>query len=208
MTDEDPQRRHDDAWTLVLERHVGRPPPGDPPSGGGVRVPRAWLVAAGVAGVLLVAAVGVLAALAVVNHGRADENLDRATAWRDRSEELQRLVGERTRDLNRQTARLNVASNRLRSARASIRRSEQDVAALEVRQRELAAEKAAVEDERAQLEIQQDLLLDAAVQIGECNAALIDLYNAGGADGVLADLASAECSEAEGAVAGLSGVAP
>lgn len=200
------ERTASDPWTLVLERHFAEPP--SEPRRGGITVSRGWIITAAAIGVLLVAATAVLATLAFVNHQRATENLERASSWRDRSEELQRLVTERTKGLNRQTARLNVASNRLRSARSSIRRSEQDVAALELRQRELSAEKAAVEDERAQLEIQQGLLVEAAVQIDECNTALIDLYNAGGGDGFLIDRASVECSEAEGAVAQLSGVAP
>lgn len=78
---------------------------------------------------------------------------------------LQDLVATRTKALNRQTARLNVASKRLREARNAIDRSEEDVANLEVRQRELANEKAQVEDQRA-------ALLRTASQLQACNSGL------------------------------------
>ena len=96
------------------------------------------------------------------------ENHDRADRWRDRSVVLQDLVADRTRGLNRQTARLNVASTRLRDARRAIGESEQDVVLLEARQRELANEKAQVEDERA-------ALLSAAGQLESCNAGMESL---------------------------------
>ena len=202
-----------DPWTLVLERHFGEPEGEVSPKRDGLSLSVPWVVAACVAAVLLLAGVSVLGALTFVNYQRADENRERADAWRDRSEALQELVATRTKDLNRQTARLNVASNRLRSARTSIKRSEQDVAALETRQRELAAEKAAVEDERGQLEVERNLLGEAAVEVGECNSALIDVFNGidpfdGSVPPALVDRADAECTEADDVVAGLASVAP
>lgn len=117
---------------------------------------KAPLVIGVVAGsIVLLAAGGLLGYLAYENHDRGDR-------WRDRSLVLQDLVADRTKALNRQTARLNVASTRLREARTAVSRSEQDVAQLEARQRALANEKAQVEDQRA-------ALLSVAGQLQSCN---------------------------------------
>lgn len=190
------RRSKADPWKEVLEQHITSERPADGALGRG-RPGRPWLVGGAALIAVLVVVIGVLTALTLINYGRANDNLERAERWQERSTELSVLVEERTRGLNRQTARLNVASNRLRSARRSVVRSEEDVETLEQRQRELAAEKADVEDEREQLR-------QAASAFEQCEIELISLL-----DGVLggyatqADLnaAAAICTEAEEAFA-------
>ena len=153
-----------DPWTEVLDRHFAVPspasePPAGAPDGRTVRVtPLRLAVAAGVLAVLL-AAVGVLAYVAAENRSRAD-------AWLGRSRALEDVVADRTRALNRQTARLNAAAATLREAQAALARSEADVQELERRQRELASEKAQVEDERA-------MLRDIAGKLDGCRSGLL-----------------------------------
>jgi len=142
--------------------------PDVPPSGGRAGISRLWVIGMVAGAVILLGVGGFMGYLAVENHDRADR-------WRDRSVVLQDLVADRTRALNRQTARLNVASTRLRHARRAIGESEQDVAQLEARQRELANEKAQVEDERV-------ALLSTAGQLDSCNdgmSSLIEIISGG-----------------------------
>ena len=187
-------RRKRDPWDRVLAEHITTEMPagkGRPWSSSDLD--RRWLIGGAAAVAVLLVAVGVLAALTVINNSRASQNLERADRWQERSEELSDLVSVRTRSLNRQTARLNVASNRLRSARRSIQRSEADVATLEQRQSELADEKAAIEDERGDL-------ATVVVRLDACRLAVVDAYNelnAGFDPGVLVDTANATCAEAE-----------
>jgi hypothetical protein len=114
----------------------------------------------------------------------AIENHDRTDEWRDRSTAVQGPRRRADQGPQRQTARLNVASTRLRDARRAIARSEQDVEELAARQRELANEKARVEDERAALELQQealiqqqDALVGVANEITSCRNSLAGLVN-------------------------------
>ena len=86
--------------------------------------------------------------------------------------------------LNRQTARLNVASTRLRAARRAIARSEQDVKELAARQREFANEKAHCRTTQATLEREQEALIEqqnalvgVANQSTFCRNGLVDLVN-------------------------------
>lgn len=129
-------------------------------------------------------------------------NRQNADKWRDRSEALQELVAERTKALNRQTARLNVAARNLRKAQVAIARSEDDVAALEQRQRALANEKAQVEDQRAEL-------VGLAQAMATCNDILVTVANGliDGADPTLIDTSSINetCRPAFEASAALSG---
>lgn len=150
-----------DPWSEALARHIS---PGEPERPEARRPARALsLTKPRLIGIIavVVALIGAGAAVGYV----AFENSERADRWRDRSVVLQDLVAQRTEALNRQTARLNVAATRLRAARRAISRSEADVAQLEVRQRELANEKAQVEDERA-------ALLNVAGQLESCNAGM------------------------------------
>lgn len=190
-----------DPWAAALARHFTDPEP--PRRRHQVTLSGALLVIAVVGLVALVAGTAVLATLAVLNHRRADENLSRAIVWQGRSDELQELVGDRTKALNRQTARLAIASDRLRKARTAIARSEEDVATLQTRQRELAAEKAAVEDERASIALQRDALGGIAEMLVACNGVMYELVLA--ADGGYVDdghvlRVQQECGAARAAV--------
>lgn len=200
-------RQADDPWRVALERHFAPPGEPPPPAASGARqvaLTRSRLAAAALVLLGLLTAVGVLGYLAVDGRSAAAENARRAEGWRDRSVRLQDLVADRTRALNRQTARLNLAANRFRSARAALRRSEADVAQLEDRQRELAAEKAAVEDERGALALEREALRGVAARLVGCNSALFDLY-ADATAGLPADAAFARArQECEGAGAAVS----
>jgi septal ring factor EnvC (AmiA/AmiB activator) len=181
-----------DPWEQALDRHIAGAGGGDGGRPAGAwrrRLP--WVVAA-VCAVALVA-VAVVAVLAV------GENRDRADGWRERSEVLQDLVADRTRALNRQTARLNVAATRLRQARSAIARSEADVRTLEERQRELADEKARVEDDR--------LLLEGAAELlDRCRTGLQESLDALAAglepDPALTESTAAACAEADARLGG------
>jgi hypothetical protein len=153
-----------DPWQAALRRHFAPETDGrDAPQARAFELTRGRAIVAGGLATALLAGIGFLGFAAWQNHDRADR-------WRDRSEALEELVGDRTAALNRQTARLNVASTRLRKAKTAVRRSEEDVAALEVRQEQLAAEKAAVEDERAEL-------LGIASDLDSCNVGLAGLID-------------------------------
>ena len=199
QTPKDPWHDALDRWTTQDLSALTQPLDGAPagltqePGAPGPRMvalttPRVVAVSA-VAAVLLgaVAAGGVLT---YTNRQRADD-------WRDRSVALQDLVAERTKALNRQTARLNVASTTLRKARGSITRSEKDVAQLELRQRELANEKAQIEDQRAQLEV-------VTGSLGTCNTGLREVIDAigTGVDLSTVDLTplAQTCQRADGAL--------
>ena len=112
-------------------------------------------------------------------------NRDRAEAWRDRAitaaevvDGQRVLIGQRSAALNRRTTQVNRLAGKLRTTRAALRRSEGDVSSLARRQRELANEKARVEDERRQLQAQQAALYAVASDVIECNGGLFDVLGA------------------------------
>lgn len=172
-----------DPWQTAITQHfatghagAGEEPPGEgEPSGKrtlAYSVHVGWIVGGAAVLALALIGAGYLGFLAVRNHDTANE-------WRDRSVALEGLVADRTKALNRQTARLNTASKKFRASQRSIRRSERDVAELEDRQRELAAEKTLLEDDQAALsqaqaalETQQEALTGVANQMIECNKEL------------------------------------
>lgn len=119
------------------------------------------IVAASIVGVVVLAALIALGYATYENNRRADD-------WRDRAVATQAVLNARTKDLNRQTTRLNTAADALQQAQGAAARSEADVTELEQRQRELAAEKAAIEDERAQLRA-------VAAELAICNDGLLDV---------------------------------
>jgi septal ring factor EnvC (AmiA/AmiB activator) len=105
------------------------------------------------------------------------ENESRATSWQERSQtlrsDLRRLdavLASRTRELNTRVDQLNVLGGRLTDAHNALKRSEGDVSSLEVRQRQLA-------DEKAELEDQARLLANVARTYQTCKADLIDLLD-------------------------------
>ncbi len=191
-----------DEWRQVLDRHIAGEPTEPLPAAQATahvrrRLSTALLVGGVALIVLLLAGGGYLGYLAM-------ENNDRADRWRDRSTAEHSLVEKRTEALNRQTARLNVASTRLRDARRALARSERDAEALAARQTELAAEKAQVEDERAALELRQQDLIEVANSLNSCSiglAGLVDTFAQGfyPATGEYESTAS-ECQAAEAAV--------
>lgn len=140
-----------------------------------------WDVAKVVLAVLLVLALGAIGTLAWATKS----NADRAEGWRIRAiaageivEGQRILIGQRSQALNRRTTQVNTLARKLRATRVALRRSEGDVSSLARRQRELADEKAQVEDARRQLETQQGALESVASGFIECNDGLFDLLDA------------------------------
>ena len=100
----------------------------------------------------------------------AHVNRDAADRWRSRAGTLERTLTARTRQLNTRTQALN------RTATA-LKRSEADVQSLEDRQRQLASEKAQVEDARGALELQASSLAKIAGEQRQCTSDLTQLLN-------------------------------
>jgi hypothetical protein len=100
----------------------------------------------------------------------ARENRDAADRWQTRAGTLQRTLTARVRQLNTRTEALNKTA-------AALRRSEADVKTLEGRQRELANEKAQVEDARGALELQTTSLATIAGEQRDCTTGLAELLN-------------------------------
>jgi hypothetical protein len=133
-------------WNDVPERVRTEPEPPAPPQA--PRRPRRWWLAAAV--VLVVA----LAAWAGWATYAMRENENRATAWQERTKVLQSrtdrldaVLAQRTKTLNTRVDQLNLLGVRLADAQSALKRSEGDVSSLEVRQRQLADEKAQLEDQ-------------------------------------------------------------
>jgi septal ring factor EnvC (AmiA/AmiB activator) len=155
-------------WQQVPEGVRREPDPAPAPEPRPRR--RLWPVAAAV----LVAALAGWAAWATY---AMRENENRAVAWQERSKtlraDLRRLdaaLTSRTRELNTRVDQLNILGGRLADAQDALQRSEGDVSSLEVRQRQLA-------DEKAQLEDQSRLLASVARTYQTCKADLIDLLD-------------------------------
>jgi hypothetical protein len=113
------------------------------------------------------------------------QNHDRAEGWRQRAiaaEEVvsgQRIViGQRSQALNLRTTQVNRLAAKLRGARTALDRSEGDVSSLARRQRELANEKARVEDQRRLLETQSAALVNVASGFIDCSDGLFDVLDA------------------------------
>jgi TolA-binding protein len=162
---------------------------------------RRWLLPTviGLAAVLAVAAVG---SLAYSNKTRADRWEDRAFRLERNTEQLNGLLIERSTQLNERTRELNQIAAKVARTQGALDESESDVASLSERQRELAAEKAAVEDSRASLVVQAAALDAVASELVACNDGLLELlgYIARGdsasADAVIGGVA-ADCDAAE-----------
>jgi hypothetical protein len=162
--------------------------------------------------VVTVLALLLLAALAGGASTLAYLNAERAQDWKLRAErldlnaaELNRLLIDRSEQLNQRTRDLNSSAQAVRDARAALRRSELDVASLSSRQRALANEKAQVEDEREQLEVQRAALETVAGSYITCKNGLVDLVRAVANDDWdwidwYYDGIAAACDAAEGAL--------
>lgn len=123
---------------------------------------------------LPVAAVLIIGGLAVavwLNHERASDWQARATTSMTRVRALIGVVEQRTGELAVRTNALNDAAAKLGTAQNRLQRSEGDVRQLARRQRQLAAEKADIEDQRAALE-------RIATLYSSCTSGLADLLSA------------------------------
>jgi uncharacterized protein HemX len=163
---------------------------------------RGWpIVAALVAAIAVVVAAG-SAYVAWDNKSRAERWEERAFRLERNTERLNGLLVERSTQLNERTRELNALAGKVTRQQNALARSESDVETLSDRQRELAAEKAAVEDSRAELALQSTALEGVADSLVVCNAGLFELFGyvvAGDrakADAV-ADDVSADCQLAE-----------
>ena len=137
--------------------------------------PRRRRVLVGALALAVVFAVGAAAGAGYL----AYENRDRADRWQARAADLERQVEslndvlvERSQTLNERTEELNEMAAKVRRAERAVARSEADVLALERRQRQLANEKAQVEDARAALALERDQLEGQASSLAEEREAL------------------------------------
>ena len=156
-------------WEQVPEnvRRDPKPPPAPPEP----RRPRRRRWAAIVAGALVVA----LVAWAGWATYAMRENENRAVAWQERTkalqsraDELDTILASRTRTLNARVDQLNILGTKLADLQGALHRSQGDVSSLEVRQRQLA-------DEKAQLEDQAAILDRVARSYVTCKADLLQL---------------------------------
>lgn len=131
-----------------------------------------------VAVAVVVAAVGALTFAVKTNRDRAEDWRQRAIAAEEIVEGQRVVIGQRSQALNRRTLQVNRLAEKLRTTRTALRRSEGDVTSLARRQRELANEKARVEDERRQLQAQQAALELVASDFIDCNDGLFDVLGA------------------------------
>jgi uncharacterized protein HemX len=104
-------------------------------------------------------------------------NEHRALSWQHRAQrletntkQLKALLAVRTRLLNQRIDQLNALSRKLKTSQAELGQSQSDVASLETRQRELA-------NEKAQLQDQQRMLDEVAGAYVTCKADLIQLFS-------------------------------
>jgi TolA-binding protein len=100
---------------------------------------------------VLLAAAGAGGYLTFVNKSRADRWEDRAVLLRANVKTLNAVVVRRTELLNQRVRQLNTMATKVKVSQAALAKSEVDVQGLEQRQRQLANEKAQLEDERAAL---------------------------------------------------------
>jgi hypothetical protein len=131
------------------------------------------LLAVGALAVVL--ALGGAAYVAVTNKSRADR-------WQERTERLERnasalnsVLIARSNALNERTVQLNRLAARVREGQGALRRSQADVSSLARRQRELANEKAQLEDGRVELTAQAATLEDIALDFATCKDGLVEL---------------------------------
>jgi hypothetical protein len=176
--------------------HERIPPPAPAPRG------RAWpIVATLIAAVAVVVAAG-SAYIAWDNRNRASDWERQAFRLERNTEQLNGLLVERSTQLNERTRELNTLAGKVTRQQNALVRSESDVETLSARQRELAAEKAAVEDSRAELALQSAALERVADALVRCNQGLFELFgyivsgDRGGADAIV-DGVSADCQLAE-----------
>jgi hypothetical protein len=183
-----------DPATEVVQERTSPPAP--------ARRARAWpIVATLIAAVAVVVAAG-SAYIAWDNRNRASDWEARAFRLERNTEQLNGLLVERSTQLNERTRELNTIAGKVTRQQNALARSESDVETLSDRQRELAAEKAAVEDSRAELALQSAALERVADALVQCNQGLFQLFGYvvsgdGGAADAIVDGVSADCRLAE-----------
>jgi hypothetical protein len=116
--------------------------------------------------------------LAVSNKSQADRWETRASRLQRNADALNTLLVRRTAVLNARVRQLNVMGAKVTQATTALRRSEGDVQSLEVRQRQLADEKAQLEDQRTQLEQEQGDLTQVASNYITCKRDLTSAIQA------------------------------
>jgi hypothetical protein len=116
--------------------------------------------------------------LAVSNKSRADRWEVRALRLQQNSDALNTLLVRRTAVLNARVRQLNVMGAKVTHAATALKRSEGDVQSLEVRQRQLADEKAQLEDQRTQLQQEQGDLTQVASNYIVCKRDLTSAIQA------------------------------
>ena len=154
---------------------------------------------------VLVVALLTVSYLAWTNHDRAGRWQDRAATLERNAAALNKVLVTRSETLNERTRELNAMAAKVRESQQALRRSESDVATLARRQRELANEKAQVEDARARVAAQASELEDVAAAYVDCKDGLIDLlgYLANedyGSANTTAESVSADCEYADDAL--------
>ena len=164
-----------------------------------------WLVGAAALAVLALAFASGAGYVAYTNDSRADDWEARAFQLERNTEQLNGLLAERSTQLNERTRELNKLASTVTRQQNALTRSESDVESLSQRQRELAAEKARVEDSRAGLALQSSALEGVADALVVCNAGLFQLFgfvvngDQASADAIVSDV-SADCEQAESAL--------
>jgi hypothetical protein len=182
VPDRPPALRPEDARPVTLTPTVERPNPeprviGASSDQGGGGANRSLVAALGVAAVLLLAA-GWFGYASHTNSKVAAEWKQRSIELEEQVNGLRTLIGERSAQLNERTRQANRLAANLRSTRGALVRSEDDVSSLAQRQRELANEKAQLEDLRRALQQQASDLTDVASRYISCKSSLIDVINA------------------------------
>lgn len=114
---------------------------------------RRWLPIALAALVLVLAALAGWALYAMrANDQRAESWQRRAVALEANTKQLESLVGARTRLLNQRIDQMNALAGKLKRSQVALNQSQGDVSSLEERQRELANEKAQLQDQQRALD--------------------------------------------------------
>lgn len=135
-----------------------------------------WLIAAVAVAVVAVLVAAASAYVAYDNRNRAEDWEERVFRLERNTEQLNGLLVERSTQLNERTRELNKVATTVTRQQNALVRSESDVQNLTARQRQLAAEKAAVEDSRAALAQQSAVLEDVADTLVSCNSGLFELF--------------------------------
>ena len=174
------------------ERALPRRPALEPARRGG-----GWLIASAAVAVAAVFVAAGSAYVALDNRNRAEDWEDRVFRLERNTEQLNGLLVERSTQLNERTRELNKLAATVTRQQNALVRSESDVESLTERQRELAAEKAAVEDSRAALAQQSAVLERVADTLVSCNSGLFELFGyVVDGDRVSADAIVGDVSEA------------